>query len=339
MTTRAKILEALTATTSYVSGEVLSQQCGISRTAVWKQIQKLQEEGYQIESQRRQGYRLVSKADVFNLQEISSGVPENFLGGAGKVLIYDQVDSTNLEARRMILQGYRQGTIIVADTQTAGRGRLGRHWDSQSGTGIWFSVIIEPGVSIQQSSQYSFVIAVAVAEGIRQATALEAELKWPNDVLVRGKKVCGILLELVAEMTQVHQLIVGIGINANQRSEAFSKEVQMKATSLAIELGHPVHRAEVLSTVLTKIQENCLLLEQEGFDAIRQKWTALSCMIGREVQVIKQGEICMTGTAKALDSAGALLVRTEQGMETVIAGDVSVRAVDGSYSFVSEKNL
>lgn len=337
MTTREKILTALTATSSFVSGEVLSQQCGISRTAIWKQIQKLQEEGYEIESQRRQGYRLISKADVFNIQEIRRGLPDNFLGGTGEILFYDQVDSTNLEARRMILKGYRQGTLIVADTQTAGRGRLGRHWDSQSGTGIWFSLIMEPGVSIQETSQYSFVMAVAVAEGIRQATGLKAELKWPNDVLVEGKKICGILLELVAELTQVHQLIAGIGINANQQLDDFPEEVQTKATSLAIALGHPIHRAEVLSIVLQRIQENCVLLEQKGFEAIRQKWTSLSCIIGKAVQIVRQGEVCMIGTAEALGADGALLVRTENGLEHIIAGDVSVRASDGSYFQNAEK--
>ncbi len=330
MTTREKILAALTATTSFVSGEALSQQCGVSRTAVWKQIQKLQEAGYQIEGQRRLGYRLLNGADVLNQEEIGRALPDGFFGST-QIFCYEELDSTNLEARRLILQGHGQGTVIVAERQTAGRGRLGRPWESPSGTGIWFSVILEPGVSLQQTSSYSFVMAVAVAEGIRQATGLEAQVKWPNDVLLQGKKVCGILLELVAEMSQVHQLIAGIGINANQQLTDFPEEVRQKAISLAVAAGHPVQRTSVLCAVLQKIEENCVLLEQQGFDAIREKWLSLSCVIGKEVQIVRQGDAILTGTAVGLGSDGSLQVQTAQGIEQVVAGDVSLRAVDGSY--------
>lgn len=331
MTTREKILAALTATTSYVSGEELSQQCGISRTAVWKQIQKLQEAGYQIEGQRRLGYRLLNGADVLNREEICRALPDGFFGSTEQIFCYEEIDSTNLESRRLILQGHGQGTVIVAEQQTAGRGRLGRHWESPSGTGIWFSVILEPGVSLQQTSSYSFVMAVAVAEGIRQATGLEAQVKWPNDVLLQGKKVCGILLELVAEMSQVHQLIAGIGINANQQLADFPEEVQQKAISLAVAVGHPVQRTSILCAVLQKIEENCLLLERQGFDAIREKWLSLSCVIGKEVQIVRQGDAILTGTAIGLGHDGSLQVQTAQGVEQVVAGDVSLRAADGSY--------
>lgn len=330
MTTRETILAALRATSSYVSGEVLSQKCGISRAAVWKQIQKLQEAGYEIESQKGQGYRLINGADVLNREEIGRSLPEGWFVPE-RVFCHDELDSTNLEARRLILQGCGQGTVIVAECQTAGRGRLGRHWESPKGTGIWFSVILEPGVSLQQTSQYSFVTAVAVAEAIRQTTVLQAEVKWPNDVLIGGRKVCGILLELVAEMAQVQQLIAGIGINANQQLEDFPPEVQARATSLAMEQGHPVRRTEILCAVLQKLQENCQLLEKDGFDAIRSKWTALSCVIGKEIQIVRQGNTLLTGKAIGLDADGALLVQTPQGVESVLAGDVSLRAADGSY--------
>jgi len=331
MTTRERILDALRTAGDYISGERLSQQCGITRTAVWKHIQKLQAEGYSIESQRRRGYRLLPDDDVLNESEICRRLPSQFLDRPLTVQVYTSVDSTNQEARRLILQGLGQGTVIVADTQTAGRGRLGRHWESPQGTGIWFSLILEPGVSLQETSQYSFVMAVAVAEGIRQATGLDAVVKWPNDVLLDGKKICGILLELVAEMTQVHQLIVGIGINANQKITDFPPEVQAKATSLAIAAGRSVQRADVLCAVLRAVEVNCQLLQQQGFAAIRDKWTALSCVVGQAVRVVRQGDTLLTGIAEGLDLDGALLVRTAQGVERVLAGDVSLRALDGSY--------
>lgn len=334
MTTRETILQTLRSTADFVSGERLSQQCGISRAAVWKQIQKLQSEGYEIESQHRVGYRLVNGEDILNREAISRGLPHGFLGKKEQIFCYEEIDSTNLEARRLILQGYGQGTVIVAKHQTAGRGRLGRHWESPAGTGIWFSVILEPKVDLQRTSQYSFVIAVAVAQGIRAATGLPAQVKWPNDILIGGKKVCGILLELVAEMRQVHQLIVGIGINANQEQRNFPEEMQMKATSLAMEQGQSVRRTEVLCAVLQAIEENYDLLEEKGFDAIRQKWMKLSCVIGREVQVVHQDKSILSGIAVGLADDGALQVRTEQGMELVTVGDVSLRAADGSYFLV-----
>lgn len=331
MTTREMILTALSDTTDFVSGEALSRQCGISRTAVWKHIQKLQQEGYQIESQRHQGYRLLNGADVLRAQEIGRGL-EQTMWQQERIFCHSEIDSTNQEARRLILQGYGQGTVIVAEQQNAGRGRLGRHWESPGGTGIWFSVILEPAVSLQETSHYSFVTAVAVAEGIRQATGLPAQVKWPNDILIDGKKVCGVLLELVAEMTRVHQLIVGIGINANQKPADFPEEVRKKATSLAIETGHPVQRCAVLCAVLRCLEENCRLMEQQGFAAIRQKWAELSCVIGREVQVLRQGETVLYGMATGLAEDGALVVQTGNGEERIVAGDVSLRAADGSYA-------
>lgn len=332
MSTKEMILAVLESSDGFVSGETLSRQCGISRTAIWKQIQKLQQEGYQIESQHRTGYRLVGMNDVFNAQEIRRQLPGEFWQN-GEILYYDELDSTNQEARRLSSRGYGQGTVIVADAQTAGRGRLGRHWDSSGGKGIWFSLILEPKVSLQQTSYYSFVAAIAVAEGIRQETGLQAEIKWPNDILIGGKKVCGILLELMAELTQVHQLIMGIGINANQIPADFPEEIQAKATSLAIESGHPVQRSQVLGAILQHLKENCRLLEEEGFSIIREKWTALSCVVGKEVRIIQQGKELMTGIAEGLGADGALLVRTDQGVEQIIAGDVSLRAMDGGYAF------
>lgn len=331
MTTRETILTALRETSGFVSGEMLSRQCGISRTAVWKHIQKLQQEGYQIESQRHEGYRLLNGADVLRAPEISRGL-EQTMWKPDCIFCHDEIDSTNQEARRLILQGYGQGTVIVAEQQNAGRGRLGRRWESPSGSGIWFSVILEPSVSLQETSRYSFVTAVAVAEGIRQATGLPAQVKWPNDILIDGRKVCGVLLELVAEMTRVHQLIIGIGINANQKPEDFPDEVQKKATSLAIESGHPIQRREVLCAVLRSMEENCRLMEQQGFAAICRKWAELSCVIGREVQILRQNEPVLYGKAVGLDEDGALLVQTENGTERIIAGDVSLRAADGSYA-------
>ena len=330
MSTKEKILTALEASSDFLSGEALSRTCGISRTAVWKQIQRLQEEGYRIESQRKLGYRLVGRSDVLKEPEIRRRLNGEFWN---TIYCYDMIDSTNQEARRLLLQGSGQGTVIVAETQTAGRGRRGHTWESRKGKGIWFSFILEPRVGLQETSQYSFVMALAVAAGIQEATGLQAQLKWPNDVLVQGKKVYGILLELVAELSQVQQLIVGIGMNANQTQEEFAPEVQSKAISLAMVLGHPVQRTEVLCAVLRYVETYCRLLEEKGFAAIKEQWMKCSCMMGKKIQVLRNGEIALTGTAVDLDDMGALIVSTAQGQFCVTAGEVSLRDGQGGYTF------
>lgn len=243
---------------------------------------------------------------------------------------YDTIDSTNLEMKRLLQEGCDVNTVIVAETQTEGKGRLGRVWDSSQGKGIWSSVLLESALPLEKMSCYSFAVAVAVAEGIRQSTGLEAEVKWPNDVLLKGKKVCGILLELVFEKKQP-RIIAGFGINVNQELTDFSEEVRQKATSLAMETTRIVDRDVVLKAVLQQLKKNCVLLEKQGFEPIREAWIALSCVIGKEIQVIQNGESILYGTAVGLSENGALLIQTKNGVETVLAGDVSLRGKDGQY--------
>ncbi len=245
---------------------------------------------------------------------------------------YDSIDSTSLEAKRLLAHGFGHGTVITAETQTAGKGRLGRAWDSANGTGIWFSVVLELQIALHQVSLYSFVAAVAVAEAIHHTTDLTAQVKWPNDVLLRGKKVCGILLELVAERNQPVRIIIGIGINANQQICDFPEEVQAKATSLMVETGHVIDRKQILDAVLERLSYYSQQLEQRGFAAIRDRWTELSCVSGKEVQIVQQSSTVLYGTALGLADDGALLVQTEHGIERIMAGDVSLRAADGGYA-------
>lgn len=245
---------------------------------------------------------------------------------------YDSIDSTSTEAKRLLQQGYGHGVVVTAETQTAGKGRLGRAWDSAKGTGIWFSVVFEPKVELQQVSLYSFAAAVAVAEAVCNVTGLTAQVKWPNDVLVKGKKVCGILLELVAERNQPVRVIIGIGINANQKQDEFPQEVQAKAASLAMMTGREIDRRQMLDAVLERLAYYSDQLEQNGFAVIRDKWTELSCVSGKEVQIVQHGNTLLYGTAIGLADDGALLVKTEQGIQRIMAGDVSLRAADGGYA-------
>ncbi len=239
-----------------------------------------------------------------------------------------EVDSTNEEARRLISAGWGAGTVVTAERQTAGKGRLGRSWQSEDGAGLWFSAILEPEVSPEYAAQYSFVAAVATAQAVRMETDLAAKVKWPNDVLLDGRKLCGILLEFVPEQSL---LIAGIGINMRQKAEDFPPDVREKATSLALAGAADVDRARLLGAVLRQLEDGCRVLAEEGFAAIRDRWMALSCVIGRQIRVqFPQGRT-ERGVAEGLDEDGALLLRTEGGRVRILSGDVSLRAEDGSY--------
>lgn len=333
MKTREKVLQALQDTEEYRSGEEISALCGVSRVAVWKQIQNLQAEGYEIESQHGKGYRLVKNTDRIQKEDMLQRFGGIYFGGPMEIRCFEEIDSTNLELKRQLLAGGKNGSVVTADHQTAGRGRLGRQWTEEKGSALTFSVLLEPGVPLEQTSRYSFVMAVSVAEGIADVTGMKALLKWPNDVLVEGKKVCGILLELVAEMAQVQYIIAGIGINVNQKPEDFSEEVREKAASLAMLKGEPFARADVLEGVLRRIEENVQLMQMVGFEPIRTKWDALSCVNGKEIQVVQYGRPVVQGLAEGIDENGALLVRTSDGMQTVVTGDVSLRDKDGGYNW------
>lgn len=259
-----------------------------------------------------------------------------------QILQYEMLDSTNLEAKRMIQEKKKEniqqentlhGMVLTAEQQTGGKGRLGRPWESPKGTGLWVSAIIKPNLPMEQTSLYSFAVAVSVAEAICQETGLVVQLKWPNDVLLNNKKICGILLELMPYTKTEYYVIAGIGINVNQQKLDFPPELQEKASSIAMVLGHEVNRAALLSAVLQKLQENCALLEVQGFAPLRDKWKALSCVLGQEVSVQQQGKEIYSGVAEDISMDGALLVRTKDGIVSVTAGDVSLRAKNGGYVF------
>lgn len=329
--TKAKILTVLLQNEGYISGETLSELCQVSRAAIWKQIKRLQQEGYDIQSQHGLGYRLIGRADALNPQQIKCNLKPGIFLTADAIHYLDSIDSTNSEAKRLALAGAREGTVVLAEVQTAGKGRLGRSWTSSGQKGIWCSVLLTPPVNIAQVGQYSFVAAVAVAEGIAAATGLPVEIKWPNDVLINRKKVCGVLLELVAELEQVDTLIVGFGVNVNQELADFPEEVQHKATSLAILSGKRVNRVEVLSKILNALQENYQLMEQEGFEPIRQKWLQRCCLLGQEVVISGNGRQIMEGILAGLRADGALLLETAEGQQAILSGDVSLRSPGSQY--------
>ena len=302
---KGKILKALRASGDYISGEALSKKLGVSRVSVWKHIHSLKEDGYIIEASPR-GYKLISSPDLL--------LPYEFPDWERKIHHFRGIASTMDVARELAKRGTETGTIVVAESQSQGRGRLKREWLSPEG-GIYFTIILRPKISPVYAPRISLMASVAVAKTIRRLFGLKAELKWPNDVLIQGRKVCGILAEMDAEMDVTNFVNVGIGINAN------SSISQFEATSLKDEIGKEILRKEFFRSVVTEIlryaQQQALLTKAD----LLEEWKSLSATLNREVEIVSPGEV-IVGQAIDIDTSGALIVKGEDGsLRTVIAGD------------------
>lgn len=309
----------------FVSGEEISEGFKVSRTAVWKQINNLKEAGYHIESSPRQGYRLVSKPDVLIPEEMGILLEENTRIFGKRFYSYESLDSTNDLAKKLASQGEAEGTVIASDAQLKGRGRRGRPWSSAPGLGLWFSVIFRPDIKPASASQLTFVIAVAVCRALRKISGLPIAIKWPNDLLLENRKVCGILTELSAEIDQINYVVAGIGINVNHKEGDFAPELKAIAGSLALFSGKSYRRVEVLAEILKELEAEYLLFLQKGFPKTADNWREYNCTLGEEVLVVS-GEEQFTGIAVDVNAGGHLLVKTQGGLiREVMAGDVSLR--------------
>jgi BirA family biotin operon repressor/biotin-[acetyl-CoA-carboxylase] ligase len=301
---KRQILEALRERTHYVSGEALSHQLGISRVSIWKHIRGLKEDGYVIEASAK-GYRLVSSPDLL--------LPHEFPGLEQRIHHFREISSTMDAARELAKRGARQGTIVIAEVQTRGRGRLSREWLSSEG-GIYFTIILRPRISPAYAPRVNLMAGIAVAVTIKELYGLKAELKWPNDVLIAGRKVCGILAEMDAEMDVVNFVNVGIGINANNSVT----RLEQMATSLKHALGTEISRKEFLSALLVEIERRQPFLMKAD---LLKEWKRLSATLNKEVRVMSLDEEVM-GRAIDIDAAGALILRGKDGsLRTVLVGD------------------
>lgn len=300
----------------HVSGEDLSEELGISRTAVWKHIEDLRKIGYAIEAQPHLGYRLTAAPDRLLATELSWGLKTKIIGK--KILSFDVVDSTMDVAYNLAATTKGEGACIFSEAQKKGRGRVGRSWQSPKHKGIYLSVILRPDILPNETPKLTLLTAVAVAKAIRAKTGLEALIKWSNDVLIDYKKVCGILTEMNAESDNVKFLVVGAGININTKAA----ELPKIATSLREKLGAKVDRIDFAKAVLEELDRHYLKFKQQGFGPILDEWRNLSATLGRRVRVdFKERRI--EGQAMDVDESGALLVRDDNGfVERVLSGDV-----------------
>ena len=248
---KTEILRLLKETHDYVSGQQICDKFGVSRTAVWKAVEQLKKEGYAIEAVRNKGYRLVESPDVMSKAEIQSMMKTKW---AGKhVIYYDETDSTNIQAKLAGENGSAHGTLVVADRQVAGKGRRGRSWESPKGVCVYMTLLLRPELAPVRAPMLTLVMALSAAEAIREKTGLPAGIKWPNDIVLNKKKICGILTEMSTEIDYINYVVTGIGINANQ--ESFSEEIQERATSLLIEGGRHISRSELVAAVMERYEE------------------------------------------------------------------------------------
>lgn len=305
----------------FVSGQRISESCGISRTAVWKHIRVLKERGYQIESYTRKGYCLMEAPELLSAEIVSEGLATKVLGKS--IYYYEKVDSTNTIARKLAEEGAPDGTVVLAEEQTGGRGRLARTWYSPFGQGVWFSLVLRPSFVPMEAAKMTLLAAVSLTKAFRKLGLIDCGIKWPNDILVKGRKLVGILTELNASMEQIHYIIMGIGINTGLSRKDLPKDLKKTVTSFAME-NSTLSRKEILQEVLYQLEAYYELAQQAGFGAILQEWKLLSVTLGQTVEVTMPDKV-FTGKAVDLDDNGNLLVDTDTGREVVMAGDVRIR--------------
>lgn len=327
---KAQILTLLRESGEYISGQEICEHFGVSRTAVWKVIKQLKEEGYRIEAVPNKGYRLIDSCDVLNEEELKSRIETKWAGRT--VYYFDKTGSTNIDAKKFATEGAPHGTLVVADDQENGRGRRGRSWQSPAGSNAYFTIVLRPEFEPDKASMLTLVMAMSVAEAIGEYCGIKAQIKWPNDIVINKKKVCGILteMEIALETNDIQYVVIGVGINTNQTD--FPEEMKEMAGSLLSEGGKKVSRAGIIMKVMKCFEKNYdTFADTQDLSCMMAEYNKMLVNKDRQVRVLDpKGEY--TGMAKGINEKGELLVQRKDGqIEAVYAGEVSVR---GLYSYV-----
>ena len=323
---KGEILKLLKETDGYVSGQELCRRFGVSRTAVWKVVNQLKEEGYEIEAVRNRGYALKGAGDVLSEAELLSCLKTEWAGG--RTVYFDATDSTNIQARRLAEAHAPHGTLVVSDRQDGGKGRRGRSWASPSGVGIWMSLILRPEIAPSSASMLTLAAALAVREGIQEEAGLSPLSEWHNDLVLNGKKICGILTEMSTELMEIQYVITGIGINVNQRE--FPSEIRDTATSLSLEAGRCFRRSSLIAAILKAFEKDyAAFLKTGDLSLLLEEYNACLVNRGKEVCILDpSGEY--RAVAEGIDESGSLLVTLPDGTRReIISGEVSVRGIYG----------
>lgn len=323
---KTNILRILRNTSEYCSGQDLCDFLGVSRTAVWKAVKQLKEQGYEIESVSNKGYKLISSPNVITASEVGSVVSSEWIGK--EIVYYPEIDSTNLEAKRIGEQGGVEGTVVIAEAQTKGQGRRGRHWVSGPNEAAYLTFLLRPDIQAVSASMLTLVAALAVSKGIEVATGVRTDIKWPNDVILNDKKVTGILTEMNTAIDYINYVVIGIGMNINVSK--FPEELLDVATSLFIETNKIYNRAEVVARVLEAFEYYYDVFKKtESLKDLVDEYNNKLINCGRQVKIIN-GKNQMIRTALGINEAGALLVEDDsKNIETIVSGEVSVRGLYG----------
>jgi BirA family biotin operon repressor/biotin-[acetyl-CoA-carboxylase] ligase len=307
----------------FLSGENISRRLKVSRTAVWKRIQGLRGLGYEIEASTRSGYRLIRSPDLLTPSEINPILKTKWIGK--RIHHFQNLDSTNSKAYELALDGAQEGEVVIAESQEKGKGRLGRQWFSPPFLNVYVSLILRPKISPHQASLVTLMAAVATADAIRSFSGLLPLIKWPNDILLRGRKVAGLLNEIHSEADRIHFVILGIGVNLNTDEKMFSKEIRNVGTSLKIETGQTVSRKDFLQYLFLELERWYARFSEEGSAVILKAWRDRAHIKGKQVKVTSFGET-LVGRAIDIDSDGALILETKDGEhKRVLAGDIEYK--------------
>jgi BirA family biotin operon repressor/biotin-[acetyl-CoA-carboxylase] ligase len=305
----------------WLSGEEISRKLGISRTAVWKYINTLRESGYNIESSSRHGHRLISRGNSLSEFEIKRNLQSEIFGRR-ELHIFDKTDSSNLQAFRIASQGAAEGSIVIAESQTSGKGRFGRRWVSPSGKNLYLSVIIRPQIPTFTAPRLTLVAAVALSETLDLLGAPGHRIKWPNDILFNGKKISGILTEMKGDCDSIDFIIIGIGVNLNSRSDDYPDEINDSIISLKEITGSEIDRIKFLNSFLLHFEKNYSNFLHGRFSEILENWIEKSSIINQRIKVKNHDEI-FSGFVTGVTPDGNLTVQTDDGIRLVNSGDIN----------------
>ncbi len=325
---KEKIIRVLKESKEYISGQKLCEDFGVSRTAIWKVMKQLKEEGYVIEAISNKGYRILEAPDTIKKPDIEEFLDTTVMG---KEYFYQEtIDSTNTKAKQLAEEGLAHGLVVSADMQNGGRGRRGKVWSSPKGTSISMSVLLKPTIHPSKASMLTLVAGLSMAEACQELIGEDkkVEIKWPNDLVIESKKICGILTEMSSELDYIHYVVIGIGVNVN--IENFPEELGEIATSLKIITGKQIKRAEVIAGCLKHFEKNYeIFLKTEDLEGLIEDYNKKLVNIGKTVKVLNPGDE-YTGKALGINAQGELLVEKESGeVVQVYAGEVSVRGLYG----------
>lgn len=323
---KARILTLLREGNDYISGQELCNNFGVSRTAVWKAVNQLKEEGYVIEAVKNKGYKLLNQPDILSEKEISGRLATEYMGRT--LFCFQKTGSTNTEAKRLLEEGGENGLLVIAGTQTSGKGRKGRGWDSPEGTSIYMTIGLKPEFEPQKASMLTLLMAMAVVKGIKKSTGITTAIKWPNDIVLNNKKICGILTELTMERDYISSVVIGAGINAN--NEEFPESIQAMATSLFLENGKKVLRAQITADIVKEFEDYYEQFSNElSLAFLVDEYNSYLVNKNAKVRVLDPKNQ-FEGIAKGINERGELLVEREDGQVIeVYAGEVSVRGIYG----------